>query len=63
MDRKGCETPPCRKDLCTKDFVDGVLGVIMVVMDVVVVVVIGREVVVVEVVDEGYLMEVEVVED
>ena len=35
----------------------------MVVMDVIVVVVIGGEVVVVEVVDEGYLMEMQVVED
>jgi len=43
-----------------KDFVDDILGVVMVGVDVVVVVVIGGEVVVVEVVDEDYLMEVEV---
>ena len=61
-DRNGCETPPCWKDLHTEDSAEHVLGK-MVVVDVFLVVVVGGEVVVVEVVNEGYLMEVEMAED
>ena len=63
LDRRGCETPPRRKYLRTKDSVEDVLGVVMVVVDVVVVVIVRGEVVVVDVVDECYLMEKEVVKD
>ena len=62
LDRRGCETPR-RKDLRTKDFVEDVLGVVMVVVDVVMVVVVRGEVIVVEIVDKSYLIEVEVVKD
>ena len=59
MDKRDCETPPRRKDRCRKDFLEDVLKVVMVGVGVVMVVVVGGEVIAVEVVDEGYLMEVE----
>jgi len=61
LNRSGGKTPR-RKDLRTEDSEGDVLRVVMVVVDVVVVVFVG-EVVVMEVLDMGYLMEVEVVKD
>ena len=46
-----------------EDFGEDIVGVVMVVMDIIMVGVVGGEVVTVEVMDEGYVMEVEVVED
>ena len=61
LDRRDCETPR-QKDFRTEDSVEDVLGVVMDGMGIVVVVVVEGEVAV-EVVDEGYLIEVEVVGD